>query len=260
MDQNIYDEFYSEMYDGVNNRDTICQQELFQIVKNTEPTALNSVFLDIGSGSGCVLNQLVNAGYKAYGIDKSLAMLDYSETVYPNINVKNADVMDPMSYEHGLFTHVLCLNFTIYEFENKRQFFSNCYYWVKPNSYLVVHLVDPLEFSSKKYLKSIGKLQFTLPENKVQARTTTTSVDFADCKYTESYEGLSDSENVIFKQTFTDNFKNNVRQNEQKLKMESIDNVLMLAKQCGFIVHAKVNMKDINGDQHQYLYVLERTM
>ena len=32
MDQNIYDEFYSEMYDGVNNRDTICQQELFQIM------------------------------------------------------------------------------------------------------------------------------------------------------------------------------------------------------------------------------------
>jgi hypothetical protein len=42
--------------------------------------------------------------------------------------------------------------------------------------------------------------------------------------------------------------------------METIDEVLDVAKKCGFIVHAKTSMKGCNGDANQYLYVLERTM
>jgi len=35
---------------------------------------------------------------------------------------------------------------------------------------------------------------------------------------------------------------------------------LDIAKRAGFIVHAKSNMKIMNGDENQYLYILERTM
>jgi SAM-dependent methyltransferase len=156
LNEEIYDEFTAEIYDGVNNRNAICQRELFQIIKMTEPSTANSVFLEVGSATGTVLNQLASAGYNAYGIEKSDAMVSFTEANYPDLSVKTGDVLDPMSYENGLFTHILCLNLTIYEFTDKRQFFSNCYYWMKPNSYLIVHLAQPSKMSARKYLKFKG--------------------------------------------------------------------------------------------------------
>jgi SAM-dependent methyltransferase len=265
QNQEIYDDFFAEMYDGVNDRDKLCQKELFQIIKMTEPTIRNSVFLDIGSGTGCVVNELTKAGYDTYGIDKSSAMNNYAEMKYPNVNIKLADVLDPMTYENGVFTHVLCLDFTIYEFKNKAQLFSNCYFWMKPNAYFIVHLVNPNKFSAKKYLKNNGDLNTLfnsiLPEtnnNNNNTRKTKMSVNFADCKYDESYDFSNNSSNVSFKQVFTDSVTKNIRENEQTLKMETIDEILDIAKRCGFIVHAKTEMKNINSDENQYLYVLER--
>jgi SAM-dependent methyltransferase len=268
IDGDIYDDFFVEMYDGVNDRNKNCQKELYQIIKMTEPSKTNSVFLDVGSGTGCALNELTNAGYDAYGIDKSKAMIKYSETIYPSLSVTNGNVLDPMTYENGTFTHVLCLNFTIYEFSNKSQFFSNCYHWMKPNSYLIVHLVNPKKFSVKKYFKNQGMLTTLfdglLPETDNVERKTNTSVDFDDCNYEEKYEFLDkngkNDPNVIFTQVFTDKISKNIRQNEQNLAMESIDEILDLAKRAGFIVHAKTAMKALNGDENQYLYVFERTM
>jgi len=264
QNQDVYDEFYTDMYDGVNNRDKICQLELFQIIKMTEPSVKNSVFLDVGSGTGCVVNELANSGYDVYGVDKSIIMSDYAETKYPSINIKTADVLDPMTYESGLFTHVLCLNFTLYEFTNKPQFFNNSYFWLKPNGYLVLHLVDPNKFSSKKYLKNKGRLttiyDSLMPESNNDGRKTTTNVEFADCNYEESYQFSNTSSNVVFKQTFTDKYTKNIRQNEQTMNMESIDEILDIAKRAGFIVHAKTGMNGINGDNNQYLYILERAI
>ena len=263
QNQEIYDELYSELYDGVNERHKICQRELFQIIKMTEPTTRNSVFLEVGSATGTVLSQLANAGYTAYGVDKSEAMITYTETKHPDLNVKSADVMDPMTYENGVFTHILCLNFTIYEFDNKRQFFSNCYYWMKPNAYLIVHLVNPKKFSARKYLKFKGMMgtlfDNLLPETQEEPRETELHADFEDCKYHEKYDFSQSSRDVTFTQIFTDNVTKNIRQNEQTLKMETIDEILDVAKKCGFIVHAKTSMKGCNGDDNQYLYVLERS-
>jgi len=266
QNQEIYDKFYAEMYDGVNNRDKICQRELFQIVKMTEPSAQNSVFLDVGSGTGCVLNELINAGYPAYGIDKSEAMIEYSEKVHPNISVQGGDVLDPMNYENGTFTHVLCLNMTIYELNDKSKFFNNCYYWMKPNAYLIVHLVNRDKLSTKKYLKNKGITTLydsIMPESENNnTRKTNETVVFEDCKYEENYDFSSKDkkEKVIFTQIFTDNKSKNIRRNEQSLMIESIDEILDMAKRSGFIVHAKTAMDRINGDENQYLYVLERTM
>jgi len=265
QNQDIYDDFYAEMYDGVNNRDKLCQRELFHIVRMTDPSVKKSVFLDVGSGTGCVVNELANAGYDVYGIDKSEAMSDYAETKYPEINIKLADVLDPLTYESGIFTHVMCLNFTIYEFDNKLQFFKNCYYWMKPNAYLIVHLVNPGKFSTKKYLKFTGKFtslyDSLMPEtDNDSVQKTTLVTEFLDCKYEEKYAFSSDKSMVVFTQIFTDKVTKHIRQNEQTMKMESIDEILDLAKQAGFLVHGKTGMKSINDDDNQYLYILERTM
>jgi SAM-dependent methyltransferase len=264
QNQDIYDEFMAEMYDGVNNRTKICHRELYEIIKMTDPTVANSVFLEVGSATGTVLNELASAGYAAYGIDKSDAMVSFAETRYPSLAIKSANVLDPMCYENSLFTHVLCLNFMIYEFENKQQFFKNCYYWMKPNGYLIVHLVSPDKFSTRNYLKYKGFLTTLydelMPESDNQPRSTEMKADFEDCTYSESYEFIEKNQTVTFIQTFTDKVTKNIRQNEQTMKMESIDEILDIAKRSGFIVHAKTSMKGCNGDENQYLYVLERTL
>jgi len=154
----VYDQFYAEVYDGITEREKSCQRELYQIIKMTNPDTKNSVFLDIGSGTGCVVNELTQAGYTAYGVDQSEAMVDISEAKYPEIEIFQRNVTDAMCFDKGLFTHILCTNFTIYELKDKNIFFRNCYHWLKPNGYLVVHLVDREKFSAKKFEDSIMDL------------------------------------------------------------------------------------------------------
>jgi hypothetical protein len=98
-----------------------------------------------------------------------------------------------------------------------------------------------------------------MPETDNEIKKTTT-VEFADCKYQESFQISDKSNKTIFKQTFTDKISKNIRENEQTLSMESIDEILDMAKQAGFIVHSKTSMKKCNSDENQYLYVFERAM
>lgn len=264
QNMDIYDEFYTEVYDGITEREKTCQNELYEIVKMTEPDTKNSVFLDVGSGTGCILNELVDAGYNAYGIDKSETMAEFSEIKYPNLKVVNEDVLDSMVFEKGIFTHVLCTNFTIYEIKEKDIFFRNCYNWMKPNAYLIIHLVDREKFNAKTFkdsvmgLTSAFKLLYSpVKDNKRQLKT---NVEFMDFKYESEYILQQGSPNVVFKETFVDKETDNIRQNENTLYMQKIEEILAIANKCGFIVHGKSNMKACTGDQNQYLYVLERTM
>jgi SAM-dependent methyltransferase len=255
-----YDSFYAELYDGVNNTDTRSDKELSEIIKMTEPTTQNSVFLDIGSGTGYIVNQLQDAGYSVYGIDKSQAMVDYAETLYPNSEYQCGDATDSMTFEKGTFTHIICTNFTIYEIKDKRTFFSNCYFWSVPNSYLIMHLADRKKFNITKP-NGTYKPSLLMPAPAV-GRETTTVVEFADFIYTAKYEfpKKPDELTVVFKESFTDNDTNNIRQNEKTLYMESIDDIVGMAQSAGYIVHSKMNMSKCNGDENQYLYVFERLM
>jgi hypothetical protein len=42
--------------------------------------------------------------------------------------------------------------------------------------------------------------------------------------------------------------------------MENIDDILKIASNSGFVIHAKTNMKSCNGDENQFIYVFERTL
>jgi len=260
----VYDQFYAEVYDGITEREKSCQRELYQIIKMTNPDTKNSVFLDIGSGTGCVVNELTQAGYTAYGVDQSEAMVDISEAKYPEIEIFQRNVTDAMCFDKGLFTHILCTNFTIYELKDKNIFFRNCYHWLKPNGYLVVHLVDREKFSAKKFEDSIMDLSAlyrtiwpSTTNNKENNKKT--SAEFIDYVYEAVYETSTTSPNVvILKETFTDKETKHIRQNENILMMESIEEILSIASKNGFIIQGKTNK--CSKDENQYLYIFERTM
>lgn len=257
--EDVYDDFIAEIYDVLHNTIEHTDWELAQIVRITSPDTNNSVFLDIGSGTGCTVNLLHKAGYKAYGVDKSNDMIEYAEKKYPDSDFIKADVDDPLSFERASFTHILCTKTTIYQFKDKRNFFSNCYHWMIPNSYLVVHLVDRKRFSIFEP-KDTTKIEWqSLIPKKPNRRIGVTS-EYEDFKYKAYYSfpvNLEETNIISLTESFTDKVTNYVRHNEETLYMEDIRDILNMAKQVGFIFHAKVDMEPL-GDDNQYLYILER--
>ena len=255
-DDAIYDEFYVELYNKIHQPEKQCAFIVENVVSMTQPSK-KSVMLDVGSGTGQLTNALHTSGYVVYGIDKSQAMVDYCENRYPDVPVKCGDITVPMTYDRNTFSHVLCCGMMIYQFADKAAFFRNCYYWLVPNGYLVLHLVDRSKFDT---IIPAGKppLLDESPQKYAEKRITSTDIDFSDFKYKSSYD-FSKKDTATLTETMTDS-ANSVRQNELTLYMEDYNDILRIAQKNGFIVHGQVNLLECIGDEHQYFFVLERPL
>ena len=257
----IYDEFYSEIYDELMKTKDRTTYEIDTIIELVTPNKETSRFLDIGCGTGNTVNLLKEYGYNAYGIDKSEAMVKTAEKLNPNISIKTQDVLDPMAYERTIFTHVLCLNFTFYEIkiEDRLQFFQNCYFWIRGNGYLFLHLVDPDKFDS---ITPAGKPPIdSLTNGNTNSRITDTFIDFIDFTYKSSYDFKPDKKTVVHKETFKDIKTNNVRENEKTIILEPMNDILKYAMKAGFVVKGKWSyLESCLKDENQFLYILERTL
>lgn len=252
----IYDNFYVELYDKIYKPELQTNFIIEKVVNMTMPSIEKSVFLDIGSGTGTITNEIHKLGYQIYGIDKSQGMVDYCLEKYPDLLIKCDDIMKPMIYDRNTFTHVLCTNMGIYYFQDKKAFFRNCYFIMKPNSYIILHLVDRNKFDP---IIQAGKPVGIDSQEYADIRITNTVIDFTDFKYKASYD-FSKTVQTVLTETLTDNLTHNVRQNELTLYIENIDDILKIAQANGFIVHGQVNMLDCIGDKNQYMFVLERTL
>jgi len=255
QNETIYDGFYSQIYDEIHKPILRTDFELNNIIKMTEPTK-NSVFLDIGSGTGDLVNELKDAGYLAYGIDKSQAMVEISEIKHPKNEYKCGDAMEPMTFEKNTFSHILCTYFTIYQIEDKRTFLRNCYHWLIPNGYLILHLVEKTKFDT---IMPIGKSNLIFNPNKINgSRITDTIVDFGDFEYKASFDFKQNDNKVFLTEKFQDKSSKKVRQNEQILYMDNLDKIVNLVMSCGFSVKSKINMKKCIDDENQFIYIFER--
>lgn len=254
----LFDDFYAEIYDGLHNSEARNDLELIKLAKHTNLNEDTSVVLDIGSGTGNTVNNLNEAGYTAYGIDKSRSMVKYSQNKYPNIEIKEGDVIDSMAFEHNTFTHALCTYFTVYYIEDKSLLFKNCYHWLQPNSYFVLHLVDLPKFTK---IIPVGK-DDTVPQKPKSNdyRTVDTLTVFKDFKYKAYLQVPNDKKNkdASLSETFTDNITQHVRQNEHTLFMEPLDSIEKMVKQAGFEFDKKVHMGNITGDENQFLYFFKK--
>jgi len=254
-DQVFEDTFYSKIYDEIFLPANNAKTDIMQIIQMTQPSKIYSCFLDIGSGTGTLLNELHQQGYRAYGVDKSQVMVDYTETKYPDVNVKCENVNEPMAFEPGFFTHIICNNFTIYQFENKIKLFRNIYHWLTPNGYLFLHLVDPNTFDT--IIPSGKPSIISNPQKYCKNRITETVLDFKTFKYKSKYDFSNYSDNnhqIHLIETFTDDEQQHVRQYEQVLYMEPKETILSVVQQCGFILHSLSS----SGHGHDNLIILEK--
>ena len=261
-EQDIYDGFYSSIYSKLHKPEHRIEYELMEVIKATQPTHNNSVFLDIGSGTGDLVNILVESGYSAYGIDKSKAMVDISKERNTNEHTGKAfkcgDALEPMMFERDTFTHVICTYFTIYHFEDKRTLLRNMHSWLKPNGYCILHLVEPLKYDT---ITPIAKMVLdNNPHDYETKRITDTIVKFPTFEYQTKYDfdKWSSKKIVKVKESFKDNKTGNIRENEQTLYMEEREPILKMAENMGFIIHSQFTLKECIDDPYQSIYILEK--
>lgn len=266
-----YDDFYGEIYDTLMVPENRVKYEMEMIIKTLQPDPKYSSMLDIGSGTGVLVNYLNQKGYRAYGVDKSKAMVDISKSRY-NIDVKCADIESAMAYDRGLFSHIFCMNFTIYEIENKLQMLNNCYYWLQNNGYLILHLAEKDNFNT--IIPGSGSGALDSIQQLGEKRITSTVIDFDDFIYKSEYseikgekregqgqekKGGQSQSKMSHKETFTDKLSQNIRQNERVLHFDTFDEIINMALRAGFTAKGFFTME--NGpsrDSFQRIYILER--
>ena len=248
----IYDDFYSSIYDELVYDNVKNDFEVGEIRRLVKPTQRSRV-LDVGSGIGHHVNLLEKSGYKVEGVDKSGAMIKSAKKKYPSCKFKQGDVLESMLYPKNSFSTITCLYFTIYYINDKQLFLQNCYNWLMPGGYLVLHLVNRDKFDP--ILNSADPLHLVSAQKYAKKRITNSLVKFKDFQYKANFD-LDKSKNLAeFDETFKDDTSGHVRQNKHKLYMETQKHILGIAKNLGFILQGKVDMVS-SQYQYQYLYLL----
>ena len=250
----IYDEFYSKIYDDLFYADNKNAFEVDNIIKYTKPNN-DSFILDVGSGTGNHVYEMNNKNYNIIGVDKSYEMIKYSKKKFPELSFKNGDVLTTMLFDEQVFSHILCLYFTIYEIPNKRQFLSNCFSWLKPGGFLALHLVNRSMFDP--IIPPSNPVMFVNPQKYAKKRMTNSVVKFKTFDYDATYVEEQNNKSV-FKETFLQKKTNKpIRVNNHHLYMESQKEILGIAKDAGFILQSKSDMTSCTYE-YNYLYYLQK--
>ena len=251
--QKVYDDFYTQIYDDLVFSKLKNDFEIGQIIEKTSPSS-ESYILDIGSGTGHHVSSLDAHGFKALGIDISPSMVAKAKKTYPELKFQNADALNTMLFNPNSFTHITCFYFTIYYIKDKRQFFENCMKWLMPGGYLAIHLVDRNKFDP--VMPAGSPFGLVSPQDYADKRITSTVVDFDQFEYKADFN-LKESEDIaVLNETFKKK-NGEVRKNEHTFYMETQKAILGLAKEAGFILHAKINMLSCQYE-NQYIYILKK--
>ena len=252
----MYDQYYAGMYNKIHEPQPLAEAVSEFILSFTQANPRRSMMLDAGCGTGEQMAYIQNRGFTIYGIDQSTDMVEYALAAHPDLRIKVGDVQKPMMYERATFTHILCtgLHNVLYMTQDKSTFFRNCFHWLVPNGYLVLQLADREQFDP---IPPSGKSAvLEAPQKAATERITDTEIQFVDFLYKSTFD-FSKKNQVVVSETFVDGKTKGVRKNEATLYMEDVEQILLLARTCGFLVHGQTNLME-HGDEHQYIYLLER--
>ena len=249
----IYDDFYSQIYDYLVFNNLKNDYEIGSIINITNPTE-TSVILDVGSGTGHHVASLGAKNLNIMGIDSSPDMIKKAKENYPQYNFQLGDALDSNQIKFHSLTHILCLYFTIYYFKDKRRFFDNCMDWLMPGGYLIVHLVERDRFDP--ILPPGNPLYIVSPQKYAKERITKTKVHFNDFLYESNFLLDKNSDTATFDEKFKFN-DGKVRKQQQILYMEDTETILTIAQQCGFILQSKIDLLKC-AYEYQYLYVFTK--
>lgn len=248
----VFDKFYVNLYDKLTFNSIKNDYEIGEIINNTKPTTESKV-LDIGSATGEQTNSLTKKGIPTVGVDQSNEMIQLANEKFPDATFIKGNVENSMLFSPVSFTHILCLNYTLYYFEDKRQFFDNCMKWLMPGGYLVVHLIE--EDQVNPILPPVNPLAIIPRQMNTQIDITNLDVELDGITYQSTFSKLPNSDVSVFTERFQDNYTNNFRKNKHFLYIQPDKKILTIAKESGFLVQGIINLMEM-GYNNQYLYIL----
>ena len=252
---NIFDEFYAQIYDVIYQPNLYVDSITDNIINRTSMDVDNSLILVVSSDTGEQSASLQSKGLNVHTVFKYYNMFEQSKIKYPNLKAKVDDVENPMTYEKFTFSHVLCSGTLLYTIQKKMTFFRNVYTWLAPDGIFLLQLSNRSTFDT--IMTNRDNASFISPQKFHDERITESEIDFGSFKYLSKYNfSDADSKNVVyFSETFTDAQTKHVRQNEQILYMENIDDILQMIINCGFSILSKINLLQ---DNNKFIYVLKR--
>lgn len=247
----IYDDFYADVYDFLVFNELKNDYEVGMIINQNTPNT-KTVVLDVGCGTGHhVAKMAQNNNLEIIGIDISPSMIKKAKANYPNLNFQIADVLNRDAFNNNMFTHILCLYFTIYYIEDKNQFFNNAMDWLKPGGYLFVHLVERYKFDP--ILPPGNPLYIVSPQKYAKDRIMKTKINFNEFIYNSEFKLNETSDVAIFDEKFKFN-NGKVRKQEHILYMNNISDIINMAQDAGFVIQAKIDLMKV-AYEYQYVYV-----
>jgi SAM-dependent methyltransferase len=253
-DEVFEDPFYVGIYDDLFYKKIYNTYEVGVIVNEIHPTS-KDVIIEIGSKTGNYVGAMKSNGYNIVGLDKSKAMVEYASKKYPDCKFIHGDPLEFMNFSSEYASAILLLDFSIYYISDRRTLFYNCYHWLKPGGYLVLHLVnrhmfDPVAPAAKP---------FTLvsPQSVAPERITTSDVVFNNFNYKSKFEiegggDTNDTAKII--ETMKDK-RGKVRKNIRSMKMTGQKIIIGEAKDAGFMMLSQYDLLK-NQREYQYIYIL----
>jgi len=251
QDSEIYDDFYADIYDYLVFNNLKDDYEVGYIMNSASPSSQSKI-LDIGCGTGHHVSSLGAKGLDVLGIDISPSMIKKAKTNFPDYKFLLGDALNNQLFESNSFTHILCMYFTIYYFKDKAQFFNNCFKWLMPGGYLIVHLVERDHFDP--ILPPGNPLLYISPQRYAKERITSTKVKFTDFSYSANFQLDDANDKALFVEKFKNDSDGKVRKNEHTLYMPDVQQIVDEAQACGFIVESKADLLQCQYE-YQYLYV-----
>jgi SAM-dependent methyltransferase len=247
----VYDDFYADIYDYLVFNNSKDDYEVGEIINKTSPSS-KSVILDIGCGTGHHVAALSSQGLNVLGIDISPSMIKKAKANFPDYKFDVADTTNGSEFNPDSFTHITCMYFTIYYVKDKTQFFNNCFKWLMPGGYLIVHLVDRHRFDP--ILPPGNPLMYVSPQRYAKERITSTKVKFTDFSYSAEFSLDYNKDVAKFVEKFKNDNDGKVRKNEHTMYMPDTQEIVDQAQSCGFIVESQIDLLQCQYE-YQYLYI-----
>lgn len=243
-----YDQVYIEKYNEIFKTKEWAQVFCKYVIDNTKLT-IHSKMLDIGCGSGYLMDEMKGKNYKIEGIDKSKYIAKSNNTH----KITHNDVTgDAMLYDTDSFSHIFCTNFTIYEVEDQSKLLRHCYFWLKGNGNLIIHLADMENFN--KIIPSSPLYKEYCDQN-----ITCTTIEMIDYDYKNNYKKITDKL-YIQQEEFRDKQSGKIRQYEKTLYVNSKENIIKMAKDIGFKLTKDDNCENELRDKFQYFIIFTKPL
>ncbi len=266
FDDAVYDAFYCKYYDKIyynKERDVQQLKIIISYAKNNKFVKM----LDIGCGTGYHVHMLNKMKYDAIGIDKSKHMISEAQSKYNNSEFIVGNILENNLFDYNSFTHLLCLNKTIYNIKDKAQFFENCSLLLTADGLLIIHLIDRDTFKPFILPKNNGNILYDPEKYNIKTPIRKNIIKFTkNLEYVCKYEILNydnNDKNVENKpySCYNEKFENyethNVRKNTINLYIPTIDEIIKIAKSKGFSVKDQKSLEDVHHI-NEFLFIFKK--